>query len=103
MSSKEIGVTFKSSLRKNIPWLSLIEDAGKANNWLVLSYITTLKGGFVELGVYRWVTINATGENVFAKVWDESRLTVGPWGKDDFSGTIEQLVHSFALDFLAAN
>lgn len=100
LSHKEIVDTCELSLKQRIPELQVKESS---KNWLEICYITSLNGGFVEISLYRWVTVIATGEDVYAKVWDDKRVILGPLGRADLREFIDTLLISFAADFTRAN
>jgi len=100
LSDKEILDTFELNMKKRIAELQVNQNS---KNWLVLSYITYPNGGLVEVSLYRWVTIIATGEDVFAAVWDDKRIIIGRFERNDLREFIDTLLVSFAADFMRAN
>lgn len=103
LSHKEIFDAYELNLKQRISELQVNKRAENSKNWLELSYITLSKGGFVEISLYRWVTVIATGEDVFAKVWDDKRVILRAFERDDLRETIDTLLISFAADFVRAN
>ncbi len=86
-------------LHRNVPGLAL-SDAKKSPDWYELSIITTDAGGFIEISVYRWVKVLASGEEVLAKVWWDSRAIFGAVSKQVVQESLDALLTSFAADYL---
>lgn len=97
---KEIVDTLKSNLKQLTPELDVKRGS---KNWLVLSYVTNSDGGFVEISLYRWVTVSANGENVYAKVWDDKRIIFGQFDGTAMTECIDTLFISFSKDFIRGN
>ena len=100
LTFKEIVDVFKLNLKQLIPELELKKDS---RNWLILSYITNGEGGFVEISLYRWVTVIANGEDIYAKVWDDKKITLGQFDGKIMRESMNTLLVSFALDFSRSN
>ncbi len=76
LSRKELAAIAEVSLAHNTPDLRILgPDA--SSNWLELSVVSTEQGCAIEVALYRWVKISATGEEVTAKVWSDSRYIFG--------------------------
>ena len=97
-SLKEWGDMVEVGLHRKVP--DLIVSDTKAADWLELNIITTDAGGFVEICVYRWVRVLASGEEVFAKVWSESRAIFGGVSKQAVKESLDTLLTSFSADYL---
>ena len=101
LSLDEIFDDFEFSMRQRLPELQYGKEGG---NILELSYITDSDGGFVEVNIYRWVTLMATGEDIIANVWNDKRVIMG--GRPDRKSMrkcIDEIVLQLALDFMRAN
>jgi hypothetical protein len=98
-SLKEWGDMIEVGLHRKVPDL-MVSDTIKSSDWFELNIITTDAGGFVEICLYRWVRVLASGEDVFAKVWSESRATFGRASKQDVQEALDTLLTSFAADYL---
>jgi hypothetical protein len=103
LSHKEIVDTCELNLKQRIPELQVKANAQSSNNWLEISYITLSGGGFVEISLYRSVIVIATGEVVYAKVWDDKRLFLGQYNRDNLRECLDTLLISFGADFVRAN
>ena len=101
-SLKEWGDMVEVGLRRNVPDLGRLDDAQKAGAWLELSVITTDAGGFLELSLYRWVKVVDTGEEIFSKVWWDSRVVFGGISKRSLQDALDALLTSFAADYSRA-
>ncbi|MBI2998300.1 MAG: hypothetical protein HYY46_07570 [Deltaproteobacteria bacterium] len=100
-SLKEWADMVELRLHRNVPDLTL-SDAANAPAWLELSIITTEAGGFLELSVYRWVKVLASGEETFSKVWWDSRAIFGGVSKEALQDSLDTLLTSFAADYFRA-
>jgi hypothetical protein len=101
LSHDEIFDYLEFSLRQRIPELQYGKEGG---NMLELSYITDPAGGLIEITVYRWVTVIATGEDIIANVWNDKRVFMG--GRPERKSmreVIDEIVLQLALDFMRAN
>lgn len=96
---KEWGDMIEVGLHRKVPDL-VVSDTNKSSDWFVLNVITTDAGGFVEICLYRWVRVLASGEEVFAKVWSESRAIFGWVSKQSVQESLDTLLTSFAADYL---
>jgi hypothetical protein len=67
-----------------------------------LSVITTDAGGFLELSVYRWVKVLDSSEDIFSKVWWDSRVVFGGVSKKSLQQSLDALLTSFAADYFRA-
>ena len=65
--------------------------------------VTTSSGAALELSLYRWTRIIDSGEEVFSKVWSDSRFSFGPTSDASLRDSLEKLVTSFSADYLRAN
>lgn len=99
-SLKEWGDMIEVGLHRRVPDLIVVSDTKKAPNWFELNIITTNEGGFVEISVYRWVRVLASGEEVVAKVWWDARAIFGGVSKQAVQESIDTLLTSFAADYL---
>ena len=99
---KEWGDMVEVGLRRDVPDLGRSDDVQKAPAWLELSVITTDAGGFLELSLYRWVKVVDTGEQIFSKVWWDSRVVFGGISKRSLQDALDALVTSFAADYCRA-
>lgn len=100
-SLKEWEDMVEVGLRRNVPELNR-SDAPTASAWLELSVITTDAGGFLELSVYRWVRVLSSGEEIFSKVWWDSRAVFGGVSKKSLQDMLDALITSFAADYFRA-
>jgi hypothetical protein len=98
-SLKEWGDMIEVGLHHNVPDLSVL-GTEKSPNWFELGIITTDSGGFVEISLYRWVKVFASGEDVVAKVWWDSRAIFGGVSKQAVQESLDALLTSFAADYL---
>jgi hypothetical protein len=98
-SLKEWGDVIEVGLHRKVPDL-VVSDTSKSSDWFELSIITTDAGGFVEICLYRWVTVLVSGEDVFAKVWWESRVIFGSVSKQAVQESLDTLLTSFAADYI---
>ena len=100
MPLKEVFDTYRLNVKQRIPELQVQETS---ENWLELVYITVSGGGLVEISLYRWVTINATGKRVYAKVWEDKRLVTGNIDRNGLREGIDILLTSLGADFIRAS
>lgn len=100
-SVKEWGDMIELSLHRNAPGLA-VSDTEKSPNWLELSIITTDEGAFIEISLYRWVRVLASGEEVVAKVWWDSRVVFGGVSRSTVQQSIDALLIGFSADYLRA-
>lgn len=98
-SLKELGDMIEVGLHRNVPDLA-VSGTEKSSDWFELSIITTDAGGFVEISLYRWVKVLASGEEVVAKVWWDSRAIFGGVSKHAVRESLDALLTSFAADYL---
>jgi hypothetical protein len=98
-SLKEWGDMIEIGLHRKIPDL-VVSDTKKSSDWFELNIITTDAGGLVEISLYRWVRLLASGEEVFTKVWWESRAIFGGVSKQAVQESLDTLLTSFAADYL---
>ena len=98
-SLKELRDMVEVGLHQKVPDL-MVSDTIKSSDWFELNIITTDAGAFVEIGLYRWVRVLASGEEVFAKVWSDSRASFGPVSKQNLQEALDSLLTSFAADYL---
>lgn len=103
MTFKEISDTFELKLKQQFPELQVKRVIEGSKDLLELSYITHSNGGFVEISLYRWVSVIATGEDVYAKVWDDKVVCPSRIERTDLRESIETLLVSFGADFIRAN
>jgi|GEM_PF-3457521 hypothetical protein len=99
---KEWSDMIEVGLHRNVPGLA-VSGTEKSPNWLELSIVTTDAGGLIEISLYRWVKILASGEEVFAKVWWDSQAIFGGVSKQALQQSLDALLTSFAADYLLAN
>lgn len=99
-SLKEWGDMIEVGLHRRVPDLIVVSDINKAPNWFELNLITTNDGGFVEVSLYRWVKVLASGEEVVAKVWWDARVILRGVSKQAVQESIDTLLTSFAADYL---
>jgi hypothetical protein len=99
---KEWGDMIEVGLHRNVPDLE-VSDTEKTPNWFELSIITTDAGGFIEISLYRWVKVLTSGEEVFAKVWWDSRVIFGGVSKQALNQSLDDLLTSFSADYLRYN
>ena len=100
-SLKEWGDMLEVGLHRVVPELTL----SKATNgpaWLELSVVTTDAGGAIEISVYRWVKVLDSSEEIFSKVWSDSRFVFGSVSKESLRESLDTLLTSFAADFIRA-
>jgi len=102
LTLKEWEDIIEVSLHRKIPSLA-VSGTKKFSNWFELSIITTDVGAFMEISLYRWVKILTSGEDVFAKVWWDSRAIFGGVSKQYLKQSLDDLLTSFAADYLRAN
>lgn len=100
-SLKEWGDMVELGLHRNVPELNR-SDVKSAPAWLELNVITTDAGGFLELSVYRWAKVLDSGEDVFSKVWWDSRVVFGGVSKKSLQESLDALLTSFAADYFRA-
>jgi hypothetical protein len=86
----------------NVPGLTLLSNAENAPAWLELRIVTSDAGGFLEVSVYRWVKVLASGEDIFSKVWWDSRAIFGGVSKRALQEALDTLLTSFAADYFRA-
>lgn len=98
---KEWGDMVELGLHRHLPDLK-VSGATDAPAWLELSVVTTDAGGFLELSVYRWAKVVDSGEEIFAKVWWDSRAVFGGVSKKAMQESLDVLLTSFAADYLRA-
>ncbi len=110
-SQKEWSDMVEAGLRREVPELGRLEgvpDLGlsevqKTQGCIELSYITSKRGGVIELSVYRWVNVLGSGQNILAKVWWDSRYLEGElYSKKDWREAVDTLLTSFAADYSRA-
>jgi len=92
-------------LHQKIPPLKEQEDA---NAWLIVEYITTVRGGLVAVSVYRWAMVSGAQAMSFVKVWDDHKLILGGGGdipayKHMIKDITEEIITSLAADYYRAN
>lgn len=101
LSHDEIFDYLEFSLRQRIPDLQYGKEGG---NILELSYITDSAGGLIEINLYRWVTVIATGEDIIANVWNDKTVITGARPtRNTMREVIDEIVLKLALDFMRAN
>ncbi len=100
-SISEFADMVQVSLGRNAPSLRVMSTEN-SSNWLEISVIAAEQGGKVEISVYRWVRLRATGEDVVAKVWDRSESIFGGVSRQAMRESIETLVTRFSADYLRA-
>ena len=101
-SVKEWGDRLEVGLSRSIPSLGR-SKTDNARAWLELGMVTTSSGAALELSLYRWTRIIDSGEEVFSKVWSDSRFSFGPTSDASLRDSLEKLVTSFSADYLRAN
>lgn len=102
LTSRELADLMTLGLKQKAPRLKEIRHE-KAQSWLELSYITYQQGGLVELSLYRWVRLVDTGESIFAKVWNDQRVVLGGFPREEFKDVLDTLLTSFGADYARAN
>jgi hypothetical protein len=102
VSRQEWGDMVEGGLHRHVPDLTR-SDPQSAPAWLELRILTTDAGGALELSVYRWVTVMDSGEDVFSKMWWDSRIVFGEFSKKELQGLLEALLTNFAADYSRAN
>lgn len=100
-SLKEWGDMLEVGLHRVVPELTL-SKATDAPAWLELSVVTTDAGGVLEISVYRWVKVLDSSEDIFSKVWWDSRFVFGGVSKKSLQESLDALLTSFAADFFRA-
>jgi hypothetical protein len=100
-SMKEWSNIVEILVRQNVPDLQLVA-AEESPNWLELSIVSSERGGAIELAVHRWAKVSATGQEVVAKVWSESRFVFGSVSKSSMRESLDSLVLSLAADYSRA-
>jgi hypothetical protein len=95
---KEWADLVELGLQRNAPDLTVLEPKA-SQNWLELSVVTTDQGAVVEVSLLRWVKVLASGQEVIAKVWSQSRMTFGGVSKNAMRESIDTLLTSFAADY----
>jgi hypothetical protein len=80
----------------------IVRSAEDAKARMELGIVTAPEGGMVELAVYRWVRIEGINDDVFTKVWSESRLVLRGVNRTILREAIDSLVTKFAADYLRA-
>lgn len=103
LSPKELSDYLEVAVRRNLPELRVKSTVEESIDWLEFSHVTTNVGAYLQLTIYRWVTVTASKEEVFAPVWSESIGIFGRPNKKHFLETIDGLITSFAADYLRAN
>lgn len=98
-SLKEWSDMIEVGLHRNAPDLAVL-GTEKSSDWLELNIITTDAGAFIEISLYRWVKVLASGEEVVAKVWWDSRAIFGGVSKHAVHESLDALLTSFAADYL---
>ena len=63
-----------ADVNRALPDFQVVRNVEGAKAWMELGIVTAPEGGMVELAVYRWVRIEGITDEVFTKVWSESRL-----------------------------
>jgi hypothetical protein len=100
-SLKDWSNLIEVGLRRNTPELRILATQDTPN-WLELSVVTTDSGGAIELSVLRWVKVSATGQEVVAKVWNESRFVFGSVSKESLKDSLDSMILSLSADFSRA-
>ena len=99
---KEWGDRLEVALTRAVPSLGRSKtDDAKA--WLELVVVSTSSGAALELGLYRWARIIDSGEEVFSKVWSDSKFMFGSPSDSSLRESLDQLVTSLAADLARAN
>ena len=102
VTPKEWGDMVEVGLHRHLPALKFLRPTD-TSDWLELSVITTDAGGSLELSLYRWVQVVASGEEIVAKVWWDSRGIFGSVSRRALQESLDALLTSFAADYLRAN
>jgi hypothetical protein len=98
-SVKEWGDMIEVGLHRNVPGLA-VSGTEKSPDWFELSIITTDAGAVIGVSLYRWVRVLASGEEVVAKVWWDSRAVFGGVSKHAVQESIDALLTGFGADYL---
>jgi len=101
-SPKEWSDFLAVGLHQMVPDLIIAPSADSASDWMELNIVTTDAGAFLELSVYRWVRLLATGDRVFTKVWWDQRVILGATDRTLLHDPLDALLTSFAADYLRA-
>jgi hypothetical protein len=105
-SAKEWDDRLEVILSRTIPSLGRSEPE-KAKAWLELSMVTTPAGAALELSLYRWTKVMDSGEEIFTKVWWDSRYLFGSAPNETLNDAskeaLEKLVTRFGADYFRAN
>ena len=89
-------------LHRDLPDLKLSDTAENTPTWLELNIVTTDTGGSLELSLHRWVKVTDTGDEIFTKVWWDSRHIFGGISKASLKDALDSLLTKFAADRLRA-
>ncbi len=100
-SLKELGQVSNVVLKGRLPQLEQV-DTSETQNWLELTITTAENGAALELSLYKWVTVDETGESVFCHVWTNSQYIFGEPTRQAIKGAIDDLAISFASDYAQA-
>lgn len=98
----EWGDRLEVALTRIIPSLGR-SKTDEARAWLELSVVSTNSGASLELGLYRWTRIIDSGEEVFSKVWSDSRFMFGDTSESSLRESLDRLVTGFAADVARAS
>lgn len=92
----------QADVNRALPDFQIVRNVEGARAWMELGIVTAPEGGMVELAVYRWVRIEGINDDVFTKVWSESRLVLRGVNRTILREAIDSLVTTFAADYLRA-
>jgi hypothetical protein len=89
-------------LRSKIPNLKVTKVEESAA-WLRIEFFGDPIAAHVEVNIHRWARLNVNQQEVFANVWQDSRLISGDLSRKFIVDTLDEIVTHFAADFYRAN
>ena len=102
-NEKELADFITVALARDVRTLTVKQDPS-TRDWLELSLILTDRGASVEVCVHRWVRLLGTDTDFLATTWQKSQLSLGSnVGLSAIKGTVQDLLTSFAADYIRAN
>ena len=90
-------------LGRDIRELKIARTLEDTPNWLQTTYIITDRCGTIQLAVLRWVRLLGTNTEMMAKIWSDERALIGPVTLTQIKKAHEDLLMSFAADYIRAN
>jgi hypothetical protein len=102
LDAKALGDVITVAFAKNVPSLRISDRFRNDRPYLEISWYGNATAMSVSLNLWRWTRIAETGESVFAVVWTQGTLFVGP-NRQIIRDKLDDFATAFAADYLRAN